>query len=334
MGQASDHPPTPLIDVSPLLSITPLRLQVGELASAPPDVRAVVQEKHDDTVFTHRDIYNARALINRETLGGHTPTAALLKLFAEKEIPYLVKWADDEPNRLVGLVWTFPYCVQMWKRFPKVVGFDITYNTNRFKLPLFQATGQTCLRTVFSVAFGLIDNERKEGFWFLTKSMQLARQHSIREPDVIITDFDKQMKAALNEAFPDVQQQLCIHHINSNVLLKSKQKWVDPHGEGTASDTSDDNMSINEELAELSAEDREFVQDSIKEKMPHSYRGVLMMRRLVVFAETEATHDRAWKDLCGEYDDQRAILHYHGTYMPFRRQWARCFIRKYRNFGI
>ena len=218
MGQASDHPPTPLIDVSPLLSKTPMRLQVGELASAPPDVRAVVQEKHDDTVFTHRDIYNARALINREKLGGHTPTAALLKLFDEKEIPYLVKWADDEPNRLVGLVWTFPYCLQMWKQFPKVVGF---------KLPLFQATGQTCLGTVFNVAFGLIDNERKEGFWFLTKSIrQLPRQHSIREPDVVITDFDKQMKAVLSEVFPDVQQQLCIHHINSNVLLNRSRSGL------------------------------------------------------------------------------------------------------------
>ena len=300
------------------------------------DVRAVVQEKHPETVFTQRDIYNARAFISREKLNGHTPTAALLKLFDEMEIPHLVKWADDEPHRLVGLVWTFPYCIQMWKRFPEVVSFDNTYNTNRFKLPLFQATGQTCLGTVFNAAFGLIDNERKAGFLFLTQSMrQLARQHSIREPDVIITDFDKQMKAALNDVFPDVQQQLCIHHINSNVLLKSKQKWVDPHGEDIASDTSDDNISTHEELAELSAGDREFVQNSINEKIPHSYRGVLVMWRLVVFAETEAAHNRAWKDLYEEFDDQRAILHYlYGTYMPLRRQWARCFIRKYRNFGI
>jgi hypothetical protein len=82
-------------------------------------------------------------------LGGLVPTAALIKLFDENEIPYLVKWADDDPNRLLGLVWTFPYCLEMWKRFPEVISFDNTYNTNRFKLPLFQATGQTCLGTVF-----------------------------------------------------------------------------------------------------------------------------------------------------------------------------------------
>ncbi|RKK89591.1 hypothetical protein BFJ70_g17849, partial [Fusarium oxysporum] len=68
------------------------------------DVRAVVEEQHPESSFTQRDIYNARALINREKLNGYTPTAALIKLFDEMEIPYLVKWADDQPNRLLGLV--------------------------------------------------------------------------------------------------------------------------------------------------------------------------------------------------------------------------------------
>ncbi|KAL6405570.1 hypothetical protein AUP68_11330 [Ilyonectria robusta] len=83
------------------------------------DVRAVVEEQHPESQFTQRDIYNARALINRDKLNGYAPTAALIKLFDEMEVPYLVKWADDQPNRLLGLVWTFPYCFQMWKRFPE-----------------------------------------------------------------------------------------------------------------------------------------------------------------------------------------------------------------------
>lgn len=37
----------------------------------------------------------------------------------------------------------------------------------------------------------------------LTESIrQLARENSIWDLDVILTDFDKQMKAALNEIFP------------------------------------------------------------------------------------------------------------------------------------
>ncbi|KAH7110983.1 hypothetical protein B0J13DRAFT_418528, partial [Dactylonectria estremocensis] len=57
--------------------------------------------------------------------------------------------------------------------------------------------------------------------------------------------------------------------------------------------------------------------------------------RLVVFAETEEDHEKAWECLCTQFGDQRAILTYrYGTYMPVRAQWARCFIRKYRNFSI
>lgn len=94
----------------------------------------------------------------------------------------------------------------MWRRFPEVLSFDNTYNTNRFKLPLFQVTGQTCLGTVFNAAFGLIDNERLEGFPFLARGVRtLLDRYSIRPPDVIITDFDDQMKKALGVEFPDAQ---------------------------------------------------------------------------------------------------------------------------------
>ncbi|KAH7471692.1 hypothetical protein FOMA001_g13476 [Fusarium oxysporum f. sp. matthiolae] len=300
------------------------------------DVRAVVEEQHPESLFTQRDIYNARALINREKLNGYTPTAALIKLFDEMEIPYLVKWADDQPNRLLGLVWTFPYCIQMWKRFPEVISFDNTYNTNRFKLPLFQATGQTCLGTVFNAAFGLIDNERREGFQFLAESIrQLIDQHSIRQPDVIITDFDDSMKAALNDQFPNVQQQLCIYHINSNVLLKSKQKWAKKRKSSSSPDASDWEDSAPQTQAELSVTNKQLVHALTGDEIPHTYQGVLMMWKRVLFAETEEVHEKAWRDLCKKFDDQRVILRYlHGTYLPVRAQWARCFLRKHRNFGI
>ncbi|KXH26990.1 hypothetical protein CSAL01_13147 [Colletotrichum salicis] len=172
----------------------------------------------------------------------------------------------------------------MWKRFPEVISFDNTYNTNHFKLPLFQATGQTCLESIYNAAFGLIDNERLEGFHFLSASIrQLIEQHSIRQPSVIITDYDKQMKTALSEQFPEVQQQLCIHHINSNVMLKAKQKWIkDP--------------SCNSDT-ELSDEDRAYIDTTADQAIPHTYRGVLIMWKLVVFAETEHSFESLEKAL-------------------------------------
>jgi len=228
-------------------------------------------------------------------LNGHSPIAALIKLFDEKNIPYLAKWADGQPSRLVGIVWTFPYCLQMWKRFPESISFDNTYNTNRFKLPLFQATGQTCLGSIFNAAFGLIDNERREGFQFLTESTkQLIDKHSIRQPDVIITDFDIAMKAALNDQFSDVQQQLCIHHINSNVLLKAKQKWLKRRrgsSSSTSGSTDEEDDFTPQGQAKLNSTDQQLNVPSTN-TIPHSYQGVLFMWKAVVFAETEDAHEK------------------------------------------
>ncbi|KID64518.1 Transcription factor, FAR1-related protein, partial [Metarhizium hybridum] len=68
------------------------------------DIGGIVRDHFPDSVYTQRDIYNARARINREHLGGYCSTAALIKLFDDKEIPYVAEWAEDEPDRLVGLV--------------------------------------------------------------------------------------------------------------------------------------------------------------------------------------------------------------------------------------
>jgi hypothetical protein len=140
---------------------------------------------------------------------------------------------------LLVLSGPFPTVSRCGSGFPRSLSFDNTYN-NRFKLPLFQVAGQTCLGSVFNAAFGLTDNERRQGFHFHSESIrQLAEQHSIRQPDVIVTDFDIRMKAALNDQFPDVQQQLCIHRVNSNVLLKSKQKWAKGRSSSSSPDSSD-----------------------------------------------------------------------------------------------
>ncbi|PWI63997.1 hypothetical protein PCL_07432 [Purpureocillium lilacinum] len=155
------HPIHRRLDEAVMTTIEATSRRVGMRAR---DVRGIVKEKHPDTLCTRKDIYNARARLRRKKLGGLSPIAALIKLFDERSIPYVVKWSTTEPDRLVGLMWTFPYCAQMWKRFPEIMSFDNTYNTNRFKLPLFQVTGQTCLKSIYNAAFGLIDNERRERF--------------------------------------------------------------------------------------------------------------------------------------------------------------------------
>jgi hypothetical protein len=189
----------------------------------------------------------------------------------------------------------------MWKRFPEVLSLDNTYSTNRCKLPLFQVTGQTCLGSVYNAAFGVIDNERVEEFQFLLDAIRdLAARHSIGVPDVAITDFDEQMKAAISITFPNTQQQLRIHHINSKVLPRAKQRWkykmdtleIDECDYEGPSGRTKDQLWLSEEdgLAVKLFGSRG---EAVAEAVSHDYRGVLGMWRLFVFAETEEEHDNA-----------------------------------------
>ena len=143
------------------------------------------------------------------------------------------------------------------------------------------------------------------------------------------------MKAALNDQFPNIQQQLCIHHILSNVLLKAKNKWVGER-EDSAGSASDDEGDSSKTQDEFDTTDKQLINDSSAGgKVPHTYQGVVLMWKRVLYAETEEAFEQAWRDLCKEFDDQRAILQYlYSTYLPCCAQWARCFIRRYRNFGI
>ncbi|KAG7424991.1 PKS-NRPS hybrid synthetase [Fusarium oxysporum f. sp. raphani] len=112
-------------------------------------------------------------------------------------------------------------------------------------------------------------------------------------------------------------------------------KWAKKRKSSSSPDASDWEDSAPQTQAELSVTDKQLVHALTGDEIPHTYRGVLMMWKRVLFAETEEAHEKAWRDLCKKFDDQRVILRYlHGTYLPVRAQWARCFLRKHRNFGI
>ena len=115
------------------------------------------------------------------------------------------------------------------KRFPWCLQIDNTYKTNRFKMPLFQITGVTNVGSIFDAAFGLVDNEREDGFnWLVSQFDSFRRQLGAPLPDVIITDFDKTLKTAVKSIFPQAAQQICLFHANKNVVLNIKRKWKNP----------------------------------------------------------------------------------------------------------
>lgn len=109
------------------------------------------------------------------------------------------------------------------------------------------------------------------------------------------------MKEALGHVFPDAQQQLCIHHINSNVMLQSKRRRVSSSthsgtGEESSPDEPEAVLTQNDRQAVRAHEqgDRSIKQKYASEPISHDYHGVLRLWKRVTFAETEEDHQKAW----------------------------------------
>src|SRR5437773_5502499 len=129
---------------------------VSELSAQNPGIQSrevdrLVRQKYPSATFTSRDLENLRARQMKQRQEGYTPIQAVIKSFDDKGIKYSVRYAEEDPDRVIGLLWTLPWCETQWKRFSTCVQMDNTYNTNRQKMPLFHVTGMTHTNQAFCV---------------------------------------------------------------------------------------------------------------------------------------------------------------------------------------
>jgi hypothetical protein len=203
---------------------------------------------------------------------------------------------------------------------------------------------------VANFAFGLINTEKEDGFLWLCERLEELRQDlHVPAPTVFITDKEMALKNALMTVFPSGQQQLCVHHIKANIRarIRSKRKSGDgaSDGEAEAADGDDDLLSAQ---ADTDAVDNNLAAHAVEQEVaeigdiaslpaadPQTREGMFRAWQQVIYAEDEGDFFSAWEKMKAAYNStQNHILHYISKeYMPYREQWARCYIKRYRNFG-
>ncbi|KAK1246767.1 hypothetical protein MKX08_000569 [Trichoderma sp. CBMAI-0020] len=242
-------------------------------------------------------------------------------------------------NKIQGILWTYPWCKKMWRQFPEVLGINNTYKTNRFNIYLFKVIGITDQKSVANFAFGLINTEKEDGFLWLSQRLEEVRQElHVPTPTIIITDKEMALKNALETVFPGTQQQLCVYHVNANVRGKIQARWKNKDGTSDADEAGDEAEAAEEDLNAARAIEAAADEPSAASKPAvdsDSREGMFKAWQHVVYAEDEAEFEVSWAALKATYSRrQNHILNYISKeYMPFREQWARCFIKRYRNFG-
>lgn len=249
-----------------------------------------------------KDVNNFIQKANLGKMDGYTGTQAFIKRMQDEGRPYRVVYESSDPDRIAAVFWTYPWCIQMWRRFWRVASMDNTYKINRYKLPFMNTTGYTNHGTVFNMAFGVIHDETRESFdWLLQQYQGLLTELDIPSPNVLLSDFDTEFKAAAEVVLQDTQQQICIFHMNKNVIQQSGKKWVGPkegdqqgekeenHPQDGRNDQDEDDAHLDL-TGELNDDDRErlrhlnrpgrgiFVlsQGTLPSFIPHTRNGLLL----------------------------------------------------------
>ncbi|KAL6524011.1 hypothetical protein OROMI_031106 [Orobanche minor] len=141
----------------------------------------------------------------------------LIKYFQDKASVdinqyFVVDLFDDGSPR--NIFWADGRSRDSYIKFGDVVVFDVTYMTNKFKMPFAPFIGVN--HHGQSILFGgaLLENEKEETFEWLFENF-LKCMFS-KYPRAIITDQDKAMGNAIKKVFPKTRHRYCAWHIKKH----------------------------------------------------------------------------------------------------------------------
>ncbi|XP_060961031.1 protein FAR1-RELATED SEQUENCE 5-like [Cannabis sativa] len=139
---------------------------------------------------------------------------------AEKDPNFFVVYQVDDENRLANLFWADGNSRVDYVAFGDVLGFDTTYMTNEYNMPLTVLIGVNHHFNTCIFGFALLFHEKLPSYsWLLQKFLEC---HGDKKPNVVVTDQDAAMKQVIVEHMPDVTHRLCAWHLNTNASKKVK----------------------------------------------------------------------------------------------------------------
>lgn len=337
-----------------LAKIVEEKISVGNPSAS--QVVKQINEEYPQLLLYPADIHHILRDFRTANYGPNTSTHAFVKLLEEDKTKIAHYAIDREQTqqpesattkpRLTKVIWVFNSQVHLWKNNPEILMIDKTYKANRFNMPLLQIMGMTSLHTTFNVAYVLISDEDPQSFrWVSNQLKKTLRLFNIPEPGIVLTDHDANLKCALDDTFPYVQQQICAWHIVKDVVLQVKRKWSgSSQGRGAAAQGDDDD-SDDEDNGERADQDADAgalataalaqTADLSDASFPITAEGLKDAWLHVMSSPTEEKYMHRWHQLKTAFAQEPQIIDYiDKTYNPFRHQFATFSISKFRNYGI
>jgi MULE transposase domain/SWIM zinc finger len=122
------------------------------------------------------------------------------------------------PDYLRCIVFMGTIQIQYCKRYSDVIILDTTYKTNKLGRPLLQIIGIDCEGENVLLLAGLLVDEKIESFRYALAEFRKLIEF---DPNIIISDEDAAISAAIVEVLPESQHRLCIWHLTKNLKKKT-----------------------------------------------------------------------------------------------------------------
>ncbi|XP_077231121.1 protein FAR1-RELATED SEQUENCE 5-like [Tasmannia lanceolata] len=122
----------------------------------------------------------------------------------------------DINGNLRSMFWADSRARDAYLTFSDVIVFDVTYRTNKFRMPFAPFTGVNHHRQSTLFGCALLADEKEETFTWLFE--QWLDCMFGRPPGCIITDMDGAMRNAIRSVFPNTHHRFCSWHISKYLL--------------------------------------------------------------------------------------------------------------------
>ncbi|XP_076954891.1 protein FAR1-RELATED SEQUENCE 5-like [Bidens hawaiensis] len=126
---------------------------------------------------------------------------------------YIIK----EDGTLGGLFWADENSKKSYLVFGDVVGFDATYQSNKYDMVFVPFTGIDNHNRNITLGVALLGYEIADSYRWLLRVYAHAFGSALK---VVVTDQDAAMKRAIQDVFPNSRHRICMWHIWEKVTSK------------------------------------------------------------------------------------------------------------------
>ena len=200
---------------------------------------------------------------------------------------------QDGADVLSGMLYQDATMRNVYTQYPELLLCDSTYNTNRYKMPLFVMIAIDGNNNVNVVGLFVTLNESTTSLRCILRSFQEGNP-AWQRTRVILTDKDMAERTVFAELFPSASLQLCLFHTIRNFQRE-----------------------ITTRKMNMSSTDRE--------------KALTLLRSMAIVPSVEQ-FEKLLKQL-GDIENQSLQRYFNKCWEPIAMQWANCYKAQAPNFG-